>query len=372
METCLSSKSKKIMSEFSNRSLVAFMPSGRRGSIESGTTVLDAARQLGVAVESICGGQMTCNKCRIRVEEGQFAKLGIRSASDHLSTASEGELSLLEKLDSLDCRLSCQAKLLGDALIFVPEESRAHQQIIRKSATQRSIALDPAVRQYYVEVDHAELGEHRGDWGRLQDALAAAWDLHDLAIELRVLRDLQANLRLKNWAVTATVWNDKLLIDVQPGYVDGAYGLAVDIGSTTVGGHLCDLRTGEVLATESIMNPQVAYGEDLMSRISYAVEHRDGLQKMHTAIIDTLNKLGAKAARAAGLHARNIYEAVFVGNTTMGAPVIGHRSARNRRCAVCLGQSRQHGSGCQGARFALPPGCPRARAPGGSRPCGSG
>lgn len=309
--------------ELSDLSLVAFMPSGRRGQIASGTTVLEAARQLGVDVESICGGQMTCNKCRIRVEEGQFAKLGISSATDHLSMASEQEISLLEKLDSLDCRLSCQAKVLNDALIFVPEESRAQKQIIRKSATERVIDIDPAVRQYYVEVDRAQLGEHRGDWGRLQDALAAKWDLHDLEIELRVLRDLQTNLRQENWAVTATVWNEKVVIDLEAGYVEGSYGLAVDIGSTTVAGHLCNLRTGEILATESMMNPQVTYGEDLMSRISYAVEHKNGLDKMHAAIIDTLNKLAARAARAAGLHARNIQEAVFVGNTTMVHLLLG-------------------------------------------------
>lgn len=306
-----------IDNEFSNPSLVAFMPSGRRGQIEKGTTVLEAARQLGVDVESICGGQMTCNKCRIRVEEGHFAKLGINSTADHLSLASEQEINLLEKLDSQDCRLSCQAKVLNDALIYIPEESRAQKQIIRKSATERAIEINPAIRQYYVEVVPAQLGEHRGDWGRLQDALAVKWDLHDLEIELRVLRDLQTNLRNTNWAVTAIIWNDRVVIDIQPGYVEGTYGFAVDIGSTTVAGHLCDLRTGKVLATESMMNPQVTYGEDLMSRISYATEHRDGLNKMHTAIIDTLNRLAAKAARAAGLQSRHIHEAIFVGNTTM-------------------------------------------------------
>ena len=293
------------------------MPSGRRGSIENGTTVLEAARQLGVEIESICGAKMTCNKCLIRVEEGHFAKHGIDSTAGHLSAPGQQELNLLEKLDSLDCRLSCQAQVLDDVLIFVPEESRGQKQIIRKSATERAIDIDPAVRQYYVEVKAAVLGEHRGDWGRLQDALADKWDLHDLQIDLRVLRKLQAVLREGDWAVTVTIWQGQDVIDLQPAYVEGTYGLAVDIGSTTVAGYLCDLRTGDILATESTMNPQVAYGEDLMSRISYAVENKDGLDKMHQAIIDTINKLAARAARAAGLQARDIHEAVFVGNTTM-------------------------------------------------------
>ncbi len=300
-----------------------FMPSGRRGRVEEGTAVLDAARQFGVEIESICGGRLTCNKCRIRVEDGKFAKHGIVSHASHLSPMTSDEQYFLERLDSLDCRLSCQALVQGDALIFVPEESRGQKQIIRKSATERTIEIAPAIRQIYVEVDNAELGEHRGDWGRLQDALAAEADLHNLTIDLRVLRKLQPTLRKKNWAVTVIVWQEREVIDVQSGYVEGIYGLAVDIGSTTIAGHLCDLRTGEILATESVMNPQVTYGEDLMSRISYAIEHTDGVDKMHSAVIDALNKLGARVARTVGIQARQIHEAVFVGNTTMVHLLLG-------------------------------------------------
>jgi uncharacterized 2Fe-2S/4Fe-4S cluster protein (DUF4445 family) len=302
---------------------VIFMPSGRRGRIEKGTSVLEASRQLGVEIESICGGKLTCNKCRVRVENGHFSKHKINSSDDHLSPMGEHEQLLLEKLNSQDCRLSCTAKIQDDVLIFVPEESRGQKQIIRKSATERAIDIDPAIRQYYIEVNQAELGQHRGDWGRLQDALATQWELSNLQIELRVLRQLQATLRQENWAVTVTIWQDQMVIDVRPGYVEGTYGLAVDIGSTTVAGHLCDLRTGEVLATESEMNPQVVYGEDLMSRISYANENKDGLDKLHNAIIDTLNKLASRAARTAGIRTRNIQDAVFVGNTTMVHLLLG-------------------------------------------------
>ncbi|MEZ4592893.1 MAG: ASKHA domain-containing protein [Chloroflexota bacterium] len=306
-----------------NEPLVIFMPSGRRGRVPAGTLVLDAARQLGVEIESICGGRLTCNKCRIRVEEGQFSKHGITSAETHLSPASEEETRLLEKLESLDCRLSCNAHIVDDALIFVPEESRAHKQVVRKAATDRVIELFPAVRQVFVEVDNAELGEHRGDWGRLQDALAEKWDLHNLTIDLPVLRELQANLRSGKWAVTVTLWQDREVIDVQPGYQEGVYGLAVDIGSTTIAGFLCDLRTGEILATDSMMNPQVTYGEDLMSRVSFAMMHNDGLDKMHTAVIEALNRLAASTAREAGIRQRQIQEAVFVGNTTMTHILLG-------------------------------------------------
>lgn len=288
--------------------------------IKRGESVLDAARQLGVEIESICGGRLTCAKCKIRVEEGAFAKHGIQSDAGHLSAAVDKEVSLLARTngDGADgCRLSCSAYVQGDLLVFVPEESRAHKQVIRKAATERVIDVDPAVRQVYVEVDQALLGEHRGDWGRLQSALEDQWQLRDLRIDLPVLRRLQAVLRQGNWAVTVTLWHDAEVIDVQPGYKEGVYGLAVDIGSTTVAGHLCDLRTGEVLATEVVMNPQVTYGEDLMSRVSYAMSNPSGLDKMHDAIIEALNSLASRAARSAGLQMRDIHEAVLVGNTTM-------------------------------------------------------
>lgn len=296
------------------------MPSGRRGLIASGESLLDAARQLGVEIESICGGRLTCAKCKVRIEEGTFAKHGIRSSAAHLTEAGPKELSLLARTgegDLEDCRLSCTAHVQGDVLVFVPEESRAHKQVIRKSATERVITVDPAIRQVYVEVDPARLGEHHGDWGRLQMALAEQWNLSDLSIDLHTLRRLQPVLRQGNWAVTVILWQEAEVIDVQPGYREGIYGLAVDIGSTTVAGHLCDLRTGEILATEALMNPQVAYGEDLMSRVSYAMTNASGLDKMHQAIIEALNSLAARAARTAGLQLRDIHEAVLVGNTTM-------------------------------------------------------
>jgi uncharacterized 2Fe-2S/4Fe-4S cluster protein (DUF4445 family) len=299
---------------------VIFMPSGRRGRIQAGQSVLDSARQLGVEIESICGGRLTCGKCKVQLETGWFHKHGIYSSPDHVTDASSREQDLLEKIDgsqAADCRLACTTHIQGDLLVYVPEESRAQKQIIRKAATERVIDVLPAIRQVYVEVNQAELGEHRGDWGRLQDALAEQWELRDLTIDLQALRRLQPALRKQKWAVTVTLWQEREVIDVQPGYQEGVYGLAVDIGSTTVAGFLCDLRTGEILATESVMNPQVTYGEDLMSRVSYAMTNRNGLDKMHEAIIDALNKLAAHAARSARLRPTDIHEAVFVGNTTM-------------------------------------------------------
>ncbi len=304
-------------------SLVVFMPSGRRGRFAEGTTVLQAARDLGLGIESICGGRLTCGKCKVRVEEGEFAKHAMKSRADHLTAASEAERLLLHTMRADDCRLSCTAQVTGDLLVFIPEESRAQKQVIRKAATDRIIDVDPAVRQVYVQVDKADLGEHRGDWRRVQDALEREWGLTNLAIDLLALRRLQLALRQGNWGVTVVVWNDREVLDIKPGYVEGIYGIAVDVGSTTVAAYLCDLRTGVVLATESTMNPQISFGEDLMSRVSYAMMNDDGTEKMHDAIIKAINKLVAQAAYSVGLRARDIYEMVAVGNTTMVHLLLG-------------------------------------------------
>jgi len=298
-------------------SLVIFMPSGRRGRVAPGQTVLNAARRIGVEIESICGGRLTCGKCKVQVEEGRFPKHGVESSPGNLSPAGEEERQLLQRMNSAECRLSCSAVVSGDLVITVPEESRAQKQIIRKSATERVIDIAPTIRQLYVEVTEAQLGEHRGDWGRLQDALAQQWQLEGLSIDINALQRLQPALRKGKWTVTVTLWQDSEVIGIRPGFEEGAYGLAVDIGSTTVAGYLCNLRTGELLATESLMNPQVVYGEDLMSRVSYAMMRSDGLDKMHKAIINALQRLASRSAKQAGLRPRDIHEAVMVGNTTM-------------------------------------------------------
>ncbi|GAB4268064.1 MAG: ASKHA domain-containing protein [Candidatus Promineifilaceae bacterium] len=297
---------------------VIFMPSGRRGQIAKGTTLLEAARQLGVSIESICGGRMTCNKCRIQVQEGHFVKDGVTSTAAHLSPASQSEQQFLQRLGTPHHRLSCQAQVHGDLLIFVPEESRGNQQVIRKTAVSRTISLQPAVRLHHVQVDPATLGDHRGDWGRMQDALAMQANIRPQTIALPALRQLQTALRQGHGAVTVAIWQQQEVIDVQPGQAkEGVYGTAVDIGTTTIACHLCHLQTGTITATTSAMNPQIPFGEDLMSRISYATTHANGTRQMQTAVLQTINKLTAQAAKEAGIRPRQIMDCVLAGNTTM-------------------------------------------------------
>lgn len=306
-----------------DRQMVIFMPAGRRGHIPSGTSLLEAARLVGVEIESICGGRLTCGKCKVQIETGVFQKHGVRSEPGHVSPPGPAEVDLSSRLQADGCRFACSTFVQGDLLVTVPEESQARKQIVRKAATERVIEVRPAVRQVYVEVAQATLADHSGDWERLRAALAEQWGLAELQVDYSVLRVLQAALRDGDWAVTVTLWQEQEVLDVRPGYQEGAYGLAVDIGSTTVAAYLCDLRTGQVLATEAAMNPQVSYGEDLMSRVSYTATHQDGLATMQKAIVSELNKLAGRASLAAGIKIRDIYEVVLVGNTVMHHILLG-------------------------------------------------
>lgn len=279
---------------------LTLMPSGRKGQVSVGTNLLDAARELGVELESICGGRQTCGKCQVIIEEGNFPKHGIKSSPDHITEPTNLEIDYDQEHNLSGRRLACSAQILGDLLVTVPDESQAHKQVIAKAATERSIEVEPAVRQLYVEIEPAVLGDPRGDWERLAQALEDEWQLTDLVIDTKALLTLQSALREGEFSVTVSIWQDREVLRVQPGYQDGVYGLAVDVGSTTVVAHLCDLRTGAVLATQSSMNPQVRFGEDLMSRISYTNSEPQGLSRMNRQIIQTLNDLAEKATKLVG------------------------------------------------------------------------
>ena len=300
------------------RHLVIFQPSGGRGYIDKGKTIKEASQQLGVDIESICGGRATCGKCKIKVEEGFFEKYGIDSQREHLSPMEEGERQLLTKHEEQSgYRLACVARIYGDVLVSVPEESRAGRQIIRKAITETAIDLRPAVRKYYAEVPPATIDNPLGDWERLEAELNRRFNLSNLVVDYQVLLGLQKVMRQGNWKVTASVWMDREVIKVEPGFVERGYGLAVDIGTTTVAGYLCDLMSGEIVATDSIMNPQVTYGEDVMSRITYAITNKEGLRRMNRAIINGLNQIAGRAARQACTERQSILDMVIVGNTCM-------------------------------------------------------
>jgi len=258
--------------------LVVFTPSGRRGRFPLGTPLLEAARALGVDIDSVCGGRGLCGRCQVDLCEGSFAKHGVESAASHLSGKSDTEYAWEIRRGPLSPgrRLSCSTQLLGDAVIDVPPSSQVHRQVVRKRAEVVNIELDPIVRLYFVEVQQPDMHVPASDLRRLKDALNYQWHLPHLESDIRVVQQLQQALRQGQWQVTVAVYNDERIIAVWPGLHEKVYGMAVDVGSTTIAAHLCDLQSGEVVASAGRMNPQIRFGEDLMSRVSYIMMNPGG------------------------------------------------------------------------------------------------
>ena len=304
---------------------VVFTPSGRRGSFAVNTPLLHAARVLGVDIDSVCGGRGLCGRCQIICAEGSFPKHQIDSDSSHLSGLCATEIKYGERKAPLvnGRRLSCHTLLLDDVVIDVPPESQVHRQIVRKDAEYRDIHLDPATRLYYVQVDEADMHVPKGDLQRLIEALEQEWELPNLACDNALLKTLQPVLVKGKRGITVAVYNNQQIIALWPGFRDKAYGVAVDVGSTTIAAHLCDLSSGEVMASASLMNPQIRFGEDLMSRVSYVMMHPEGADEMTVVIREALNSLFAEVAEAINSTVEDILEITLVANPIMHHILLG-------------------------------------------------
>ncbi len=304
--------------------LVVFTPSGRRGRFPVGTPVLQAARSLGVDIDSVCGGRGICGRCQVTVAVGEFAKHGVKSRAENLTPfgAVEEEYCKTQPMDA-GRRLSCSTQVLGDVVIDVPSGSQVHRQVVRKAAEAHDIELDPVIRLHFVEVQEPDMHDPSGDLRRLEDALEFEWRLTNLACDVRVLQHLQQALREGGWKVTVAVHGESQIIAVWPGFREHAYGIAIDVGSTTIAAHLCNLATGDVVAAAGIMNPQIRFGEDLMSRVSYVMMNPGGEKEMTDAVRGAINELATDVAQQVGIPATDILEATFVGNPIMHHLLLG-------------------------------------------------
>ena len=314
----------------SNDPLVIFTPSGKRGHFAKGTPILTAARQLGVDLDSVCGGRGICSKCQITPGYGEFPK--------HKVTVVDGALSDWNAVEQRyddnrglpkGRRLGCQATVQGDVVIDVPPESQVHKQVVRKRVEARDIVLNPSTKLYYVEVAEPDMHDPSGDLERLRAALSEQWQLENVAADLHILQVMQPILRKGDWKVTVAVHlgddeNPPRIMHIWPGYHEGSvYGVAVDLGSTTIAAHLCDLASGEVVASSGVMNPQIRFGEDLMSRVSYAMMNATGADEMTRAVRDGMNGLFAQLAAEAELDPKLSVDAVFVCNPVMHHLLLG-------------------------------------------------
>ncbi len=304
--------------------LVVFMPSGKRGRFPLSTPVLSAARNLGVDIDSVCGGRAICGRCQIEVAEGEFAKHGITSTAASVTAAGVAEQRFETRRGiAAGRRLSCQALLRSDVVIDVPASSQVHHQVVRKPHEAHDINIDPVVHAYFVDVAEPDMHAAMGDQERLQQALQEQWQLSNLSCELSASQSLQAALKKGKRQVTVAIRNGERIIAVWPELKTRLLGMAVDVGSTTIAAHLCDLTSGEVLASAGLMNPQIRFGEDLMSRVSYIMMNAGGEADLISSVRKAINELVVEVAEEAGVATTDIVEMTVVGNPIMQHLVLG-------------------------------------------------
>jgi len=288
---------------------IVFQPIGKRAEVSAGSTVLEAARGSGVNLSSICGGEGHCGKCRVI----------IRSGNELLSPPSELERRVFSEGDlSNGFRLACQATTQrgGSVTVEVPAESRLDQYKLLLMGSEKEVKLAPAVRKIIVTLDKPSLSDTRSDVNRLLDAIKAKSGLRPI-IDYDALKKVPSVIRKKNWVVTATVWNSREIIAVQPGQASDCYGFAVDVGTTKLAGYLLDFNSGKTVASASATNPQIPYGEDVISRIRFATENPENLAKLQRTVIEGVNQLVKEACRDSEVSPDDVYEMTVSGNTAM-------------------------------------------------------
>ena len=285
---------------------VVFIPSGLSGTVTEGTTVLEAARQLGVDLDTVCGGRGICGRCQVAPTLGSFAKWAITTEPDHLSAWGTLEQNYKGKRQIVEGRrLGCSARICGDVVIDVPPESQIHRQVICKSVDLGDLQVDPIYTLHYL-LD-----------GDVLEALEAEWGI---AAELD---DSVSRSEVPAGPKTVAVRGGNVVTAVWPGYVDRIGGIAVDIGSTTLAGHLVDLASGEILASAGRMNPQIRFGEDLMSRVSYVMMNPGGDVELTRAVREALDQLSAELLTEADMAADHVLDVTLVGNPIMHHLALG-------------------------------------------------
>ena len=308
---------------------IVFTPSGIRGRVKKGTTILEAAQKFSVDLNSICGARGRCSKCQVELTFGEFNKLNIRSKETSVSERNETELIYRTKFHlSEERRLGCQTKILGDLVVDVPEDSQIHKQIIKKETNLRDFSLNTSVKAFYVQVSEPQLDSLESDFERLKISLKDDWNIQGVTCSVRVLKDLQEKLRRGNWGITVLLYYKENtvpeIVDIHSGYSEiPAFGVAIDLGSTSIAATLCDLNSGKIVGSMGIMNPQIRYGEDVMSRVSYCMMEEKGLATLNNSVVQGINELTRKIAEKHGIKLDSVFEIVFVANPIMHHLLLG-------------------------------------------------
>ena len=323
------------------RARIVFTPSGLDGEFGPETTLLDAARALGADLDSVCGGRGICGRCMVVPSVGSFSKWAINSNADQFGPLTSLETRYAERKGLGEGeRLACQLHAIGDAVIDIPPSSQVHRAVVRKSVELGDLVIDPLVTLLYVQIDPASLSDDRSAADRLIDALrqqhglfaGAADPTIDIAVATRLHKAVSGDegttvaIRFAGRASASSstdVNRPARIVAAWRGYTERVVGIAIDIGSTTVAGHLCDLRTGEVLSSSGLMNPQIRFGEDLMSRVSYVMMNPGGDAALTAVIREALAALVATLLAEAELQPEALLDLVLVGNPIMHHIVLG-------------------------------------------------
>ncbi|MEO5973683.1 MAG: ASKHA domain-containing protein [Ilumatobacteraceae bacterium] len=309
---------------------IIFTPSGLDASVESGISVLDAARQLGVDLDSVCGGRGICGRCQITPSIGTFAKWGIHTTADSLSAPNDLETNYHGNRPlTAGNRLGCSARIRGDVVIDVPASSQVHRQVVRKDLDLGPILVDPVFALYYVTTKVALLGDSVAAADALATAVVEQHNVGRPKVSAAALPQVHLAAEQGNAGATVairlpeTASQNSEIVAAWPGYVGSAFGVAIDIGSTTVAGHLCEIFSGEVIASAGVMNPQIRFGEDLMSRVSYVMMNKGGDKELTRIIRVAVNDLIGELVAKASVSRDRILEIVMVGNPIMHHILLG-------------------------------------------------
>jgi len=294
---------------------IIFSPFEKAIETDGSKSILQLAQEAGIPLQSTCGGKKICGKCKVIIEK----------TDGPLPPPSDREQEVLGGYTEKGYRLACETVLTHGATVVIPEESRIRRQVILTSDTKHSypVRLRPKVSHYYVEVSPPDLDSVIADRERLILALGKTYGVRRPKLDPFVLRKLPHMLHSDRKGVTVAIRDKDEIIDLYPGRGDGLFGVAFDVGTTTVVAFLMDLITGEKLSVKPAMNPQIAIGDDVITRISFCQENSGGLEKLRTSIVECLNALIAEASTEAGIDPDQIMEATVVGNTAMHHLFVG-------------------------------------------------
>ena len=299
---------------------ITFLPDKKNITVNEGTTILEALEEVGMNINTPCGGKGICGKCKVLVKEGIAAAVPL-----------EEELLSKEEIKK-GFRLACQSKLFKDTVIEIPPEIRLDFKRVFSSNLKGDInhiknnfSLESSLKKVFLDLKKPSLDDQRADWERIKDELSSKKieNISNLKTSVEILKKMPALMREANFKITVILYNNEI-INVENGdTTKSSYGIAFDVGTTTVAGYLVDLNTGEELSAVVKANPQIIYGDDVISRIGFAQKQKENLEILQRKIVNTLNEIIKENVQKAGVNINNIYKISIAGNTCMHHLLLG-------------------------------------------------